>query len=107
MGVRSFDSWDEIYEKMQRDQQEADSQVKPWQSALKKGDYFHKVHATGISIYGEILRVYKNKEMKNYRFVRAYSIACPKGELGDNHVSTIEGLLSREEFEEMKMRGWG
>ena len=73
---------------------------------VKKGDYFYKAHEAGISIYGEILRVYKNKNMNGYRFVKAYSIACPKGELGDIHISTIEKILSNAEFEDARKRDW-
>lgn len=37
---------------------------------------------------------------------RAYSLACPQGEMGDIHVSTIDEFMSKEQFESARARGW-
>ena len=59
-------------------------------------------------IYSEILDNPEPGESgsDHYRFTCSYSVACPSGELGDIHVSTIERKLSEGEFQEMKKSGW-
>jgi len=56
-------------------------------------------------IYGEVLECYDDPWLKHYRFCRCYSAACPRGELGDVHVSVIERFISREEFER-RLEAW-
>ena len=108
MSITPFDSFDEMMERMRRDQEAADARVVPWQAALKPGDYFRKPSGYDFSIYGEILpdEQSREKELQHYRFCKAYSIACPQGEMGDVHVSTIERLLTRTEFEDARQRNW-
>lgn len=62
----------------------------------------------GFYVYGEILEPDEpyTGHMASYRFCRAYSVACPHGELGDIHISQIERRLDRREFEAMRARGW-
>lgn len=49
---------------------------------------------------------YARPEMANFRFTRSYSVVVPEGELGDLHVSSIERVLSKEEFEAARAAGW-
>lgn len=44
--------------------------------------------------------------MSNYRFCDCYSVACPYGEKGDVHVSTIGLKIDRAVFEKFKEKGW-
>jgi len=40
------------------------------------------------------------------RFCRCHSVACPEGELGDVHVSTVRCRISRRFLEQMRQAGW-
>jgi len=42
----------------------------------------------------------------NYRFTRSYSTFLPHGELGDVHLSVIDRVVTKEEFEKAKKRKW-
>ena len=108
MAIKSFKSSDEMWQYLQNQKQAADGQVQPWQSEVKTGDFFRRQSNYDFSIYGVILPEEEPRAtgLENYRFTKCYSIACPEGELGDIHVSTIEHLLLHEEFEKLKQRGW-
>ena len=83
MGIFSFDDVDDLFAEMQRDQQEADAGVKPWQAEIKPGDYVARL-GRGCFVYSEILPDPEPRDggMEHYRFTRSYSVFCPKGELG-------------------------
>jgi len=97
-----------MMEGMRKDMEAADQNVKPWQAAIKPGEYFQRYNQLGFTIYGEILQEEEKRpnHLKHYRLCRAYSVACPQGEMGDIHVSTIDALLSRELFDTARQRGW-
>jgi hypothetical protein len=38
--------------------------------------------------------------------VEAYSVACLEGELGDIHVSSIDRIITADEFLNARERGW-
>lgn len=110
----------------------ADKFVQPWQRELKYGDcVIRKVNERSeIVIIGELIdpveterkcyddpendpendeefiemkKYYVSEEYLNsYRFGKFYSIFCPRGELGDVHISTITQKITREEFLETK-----
>jgi hypothetical protein len=87
--------------------QEADDKVKPWQSEIKKGDYYMQETKYGFNIYGEVLKnAYRQKNLRHYRFVKAYSLACSDGELGDIHLSVVSKIITKEQFEEARKNGW-
>lgn len=87
--------------------QRADENVQDWQKAIKKGDCYRQETEYGFSVYGVVLKnAYKDKYLQNYRLVRAYSIACPDGEMGDVHVSSISEVITKEEFERARANGW-
>jgi len=104
--IQEFDSFEEMMEAIERAREEADKRVKPWQRKIKVGDYFEKETPYGFKVYCEVLDEYDEPHLKNFRFCRCYSVACPDGELGDVHVSTAKRKITKEEFEEMKRRGW-
>lgn len=80
---------------------------KPWQQELQPRDYVFR-SGPEFYIFSEILPdpEPRAKGLEHYRFTRSYSVACVSGELGDIHVSTVEGLLTTEEFETAKSKGW-
>jgi hypothetical protein len=87
--------------------QEADDKVKSWQSEIKKGDCFWQDTEYGFNIYGEVLKnAYRQRSLKNHRFVKAYSLACFDGELGDIHLSVVSKIITKEQFEEARKNGW-
>lgn len=108
MGVYSFDDVDGLFKEMRKDMDAADINAKPWQLKIKAGGYFVRWSELGFNIYGEILveGEPRQKELQLYRLCRGYSVACPQGEMGDIHVSTIERLLTKAEFEEARKKGW-
>lgn len=93
---------------MRRDMDEADKRVKPWQTRIKEDDYFVRSSRLGFPIYGQVLSEEERRPrgLQHYRLCRCYSVACPKGEMGDVHVSVIDALITTEDFEEAKSRGW-
>ena len=79
----------------------ADERAQGWQKAIKKGDCFWQDTEYGFKIYGIVIKnAYREKHLRNYRFCKCYSKACPDGEMGDVHTSIIGGILTREGFEE-------
>jgi len=101
MNITFYDSTEEMLDSLNQAMQAADERVKQWQAKIKKGHCFWQETEYGFNIYGEVLKnAYREKHLRNYRFCRCYSEACPEGELGDVHVCVIGGLLTREEFEE-------
>ena len=112
MKYTSYNSLDEMFEGLGSAMKAADSRVKPWQEQVKPGDFYVQDTEYGFKIYGEVLKtdeepIYKQAHMKHYRLAKAYSNACPEGEVGDVHVSSIEKILSKEEFEEARDNYWG
>ncbi len=106
MDITFFDSLEDAFDAIERARKAADARTKDWQKQIKKGDYFICDSGYGFPIFGKVLREYKDERMSNYRFCECYSIACPYGERGDVHVSTILARLDRETFEKFKERGW-
>jgi hypothetical protein len=85
----------------------ANDNTQEWQKALKKGDYYRQDTEYGFSVYGEVLKnAYREKNLRNYRFVKAYSEACPEGEMGDIHCSVVDEIITKEQFEEAMQNGW-
>jgi hypothetical protein len=100
MEFESYDSLDAMYKAMEEQRMLADSFVKPFQKAASPGDYYTQATDYGFTIYGEILQDPEPRPPKlvNYRFVEAYSVACPDGERGDIHVSSIDRIITADEF---------
>ena len=109
----------------------ADSRFHPWQN-LQPGDFCVR-ETSGIRVYSAILdavqhllegreeatldeadRVdiedtrssYQEHCMRFYRFTKSYSRVCPRGELGDIHLSTVGRKLTQDEFEKARKDGW-
>lgn len=56
--------------------------------------------------YDDTRALYAEPHMRFYRFTRSYSVACPRGELGDRHLATVLRKLTKEEFEAARKAGW-
>jgi len=105
MEVEFFATHEEAMARLEEARKAADARVKPWQAALKPGERF--IYLTeGLVIFGEVLETHEEPHLKHYRFCRCFSVACPEGELGDVHVSTVACRISRQFFEEMRKAGW-
>jgi hypothetical protein len=101
MNITFYDTTEEMLDSLTEAMETADDNTKEWQKAIKKGDCFWQDTEYGFQIYGEVLKnAYREKHLKNYRFCKCCSEACPEGEMGDVHLSVISGLLTREDFEE-------
>jgi len=107
---QSFSTFEEMMDAIEQARIIADGKVKPWQAAVKAGDFFVQDTDYGFFIFGEILQTdeefYTTEAGRHYRFCRAFSVACSEGECGDVHVSVISGIITKELFEEIRNRGW-
>jgi len=98
---------------LEENMKEADSRVQPWQAEIKPGDLYMQDTEYGFQIFGNILKpkgegseIYNEPHMKYYRLVNAYSVACPDGEMGDVHVSSVTRKITEWEFELAKDFKW-
>jgi len=107
MHVEFFHSLEEAQARLRQAMEAADARVKPWHSAVKVGDCFI-VDGGGenLLVFGEVLEGYAEAHLRHYRFCRCFSVACPEGEVGDVHVSTVLCLVSQRFFEAMRQEGW-
>ena len=107
MKVEFFDSMEQAAARLRQVMEAADARVRSWQAALAPGDCFIADGGEeGLLVVGEVLEGYAEARLRHYRFCRCYSSACPEGELGDVHVSTVLCRISRESFEQMRAAGW-
>ena len=106
MEVEFFETLEEMDKCLEQAMKAADARVVHWQTQLKPGDLFMARSGEGFPVFGEVLETYQEKRLQHYRFCRCYSEACPEGELGDVHVSTVRCLVSRTLFERIREKGW-
>ena len=106
MKVEFFDTAEAAAEALTEAMKAADARVVWWQAQVKPGDCFMSDSGEGFPVFGEVLEGYREKHLQDYRFCRCYSVACPEGELGDVHVSTILCRVSRGLFERLREQGW-
>jgi hypothetical protein len=129
--IKSFDDLDAFFAQEAQARQQADGNVHT-QQILQPGDFFVR-QFSGLTIYGEILDAathllqgrsvvdledeeleeyndtmdtYQAEHMRFYRFTRSFSQVCPRGELGDIHLSTVTRKITAEEFQAAKAAGW-
>ena len=74
-----------------------------WQWKLRKGDYFRILSEHIVAVYGEVL---ETLPQKGYFRVKAYSVRIPNGHKAVLCVVDPTRILTRQEFEEAKARGW-
>lgn len=118
MMIREFDSADELFDAIRRERDEADAKVKPWQSAIKTGDFVMRIvegFETPIVIFSKLVEPeyeedrehYAQPHMKNFRFGWHYSVACAGGEPGDVHVAAVQSVITEEMFNQARDADWG
>ena len=108
MKVESFDSLEAAQQRLREAMEAADARVRPWQAAVGVGDCFVTDCGgeEGFLIFGEVLKGYGEERLRHYRLCRCFSVACPEGEVGDMHVSTILCVIDRGVFELARLHGW-
>jgi len=107
MKVEFFDSVEEADARLREAMKAADAKVRPWQTAIGPGDCFVADSGEeGLLVFGEVLEAYAEPHLQHYRLCRCYSVACPEGEVGDVHVSTILCVIDRGVFELARQHGW-
>ena len=107
MEVEFFDSLEAAQARLRKAMESADVRVQPWQAVVKVGDCFIADGGEDdLLVFGEVLEAYTEPHLWHYRFCRCFSVACPEGEVGDVHVSTMLCLVSRTFFEAMRQAGW-
>ena len=89
----------------------ADARIKPTQTRIKAGQFFINMrYGSELPIFGEVLEtqegLYKEEHMRNYRLTRAFSKACPEGEMGDTHVSEVAAIIDSRLFEFYQKNHW-
>lgn len=127
--IKTFNSIEEVLAFIHECSQKGDEEVEPWQATLKPGDHFIRIMSLGYEVlvtYGVVRdpvqaeidlgadeeevefqrQLRDSPHMKNYRYTRSYSEACPEGELGDVHISTVSSIITQEMFEKAKEMGW-
>jgi hypothetical protein len=102
---------------------EADTRVNPTQASMKPSQYFiNYSNDFGIAIFGQVLdtghlgadpeeksyidQVYSEPHMKFYKPTKCYSVACPDGEIGDTHLSSVSALIDESSFQYYQQNGW-
>lgn len=121
MIVKSFDTHEEMFDYLEKMQDEAaraleESEIKP--EHIPVGQYFIRFWKAGsgdvIAIFGEAVRspyaedwpLEDDARKRGYIMSQCYSVMCPDGELGSTHVGTIHTLITREVFEIARANGW-
>ena len=123
-----------IFTYLDRRAREAYAKSEAWQRELKPGDFYLAFErSAGLWIYGEIQgppevpsldgvdeeqademraesefeqRVYRDGVARGFHPAHAFSDACPEGEYGDVHISTITLILTKEQFETARRMSW-
>jgi hypothetical protein len=95
--IRSFGSFDEMMDAMQKDHEQASANIQGWQRNLIPGDCFVR-RAYGIDIWGKVIAQDDADLDADYRFCFCFSVACQSGEFGDVHISTVVERKTEQEF---------
>lgn len=126
-----FTNLDDFFNQESEARTVADTQVRP-EHVVEPGEFFVR-EAYGLHIYSEVLDAaaymldgrtesdldeeereeiesvresYADPSMKYYAFTKSYSQVCPRGELGDVHMSCVSRKITRSEFESARASGW-
>lgn len=119
MTIYSFDSLEDMFAFMQRDQEIAERARKDHPikvEDLKHGDHFFSVRPDlDVVIFGHVIETTEYEEdnesiqanrSRGYIFAKCYSPLCTEGELGDIHVTNVSGKISEAEFLRAKANGF-
>lgn len=87
-----------------------------WQKDLKPGDCFVQLSALRpnlpCDIYGEVVESEYEEDRRMFRsrpdlrLCKCYSPLCPEGEYGTLAIIDIDGTMPREQFDDIRQKGW-
>jgi hypothetical protein len=128
MAIKSFETLEDMFAEIEKNNAEADARVTFESSQFQPGSYYARfMPSLQLIIYGKIVDpvqqerlagatpmeisytrdlYYKSSHMKHVRATESFSAACPDGEPGDVHVSTMNVPLSAVEFSRARDLGW-
>ena len=127
MPVQVFDNIDDMFAAIEEGVVVAEKRATPKQWKIAYGDYWMRAHED-ILIFGHIYtedtlwsterelgatekelqeekETMDNSYARGFRFGKAWSIACPEGELGDTHICDMIPI-TKEEFDQSKGLNW-
>jgi hypothetical protein len=100
------DAVDEMFTNIRDVRIEADARITQQQWDQIRAGTNGVAFKHGLIIFYEVLETYMEEELLGYVFCKGYSIACPRGEMGDVHRSDFAGVISKETFEIARSLGW-
>jgi hypothetical protein len=110
--VHEFGSEEEFLAFSNQRAEAMDAAVEHWQRALRPGEHFVSrpyetmpldAHTVFVQ-YGRLS--YRKGPHANEPIAECFSVACPEGETGPVHLSTIARKLTRAEFDAARIAGW-
>lgn len=114
--VQGFNTWAEMFQALREQNAEGrklfQESAREWQKTLGKGDYGLIDSGYGFIIYCEFLDDIADPAHDEpptdpmFVWMRAFSAACPEGEMGSNYRTNVMVKISKEMFEIAKARGW-
>lgn len=126
---KTYDSFEDAFEDMRKNEEAANSRLKPSQRSIQWGDYWMAYYRDmDLLVCGHIYTMDENEKSekaagasdeewdytketmlnsyeRGYRFGMAYSVITPEGELGDTHISQMIPI-TKEQFEEARENRW-
>ena len=88
---------------------QADKRMKTWQRNVVQGNLFFRTLSVSfndthlkLKLWCEVLAIVDQHTIR----VRCFSVASPEGDEGDMHKSTVERLITPQEFEKAKRKEW-
>jgi len=116
MTVASFDSLDEMFDHIERQNLRARSlfeDLPQWYRDSLRPGLCYATEASGILIFGELLERVPDPDdpedvddpRDGTALVRAFSPCCPEGEVGNTYLVNVRPI-TRERFDEARSRGW-
>jgi len=120
MPIYEFESVEDMFDAMARDQEAADKVAETHHikvEDLKHGDYFISPRPeAGVVVFGEVWEhsekypedneVIQDARSRNYVYGRCYSAIVPEGEIGSTHITRVHAKIDRAVFERAKANGF-
>ena len=78
--------------------------VQNWHHTIKVGDYVAKKIEENFWVYQEVTAMTRSKKVT--RQVRGFSSICPRGELGDTYLGSMDTLIDPQLWVLLKNLGW-
>lgn len=114
MTIMLTGSLDDFFSAEEKAREAADKRVLPFQAALTTGDKFVRyLRDYDIVVWSRVLapdeedrEIYEQPHMAHYRQTESFSKSCPEGEIGDVHVSSVDLVVTHEQFEQGRKLDW-